>query len=91
MHELSLAGGIVQLVEDAAVRERFSRVRVLRLEAGTRAGVDVRALRFALEATAPGSCLEGARIEIDEPAGGTALRVVELLVDDAPVSSAPTV
>lgn len=28
MHELSLAGGIVQLVEDAAVRERFRRVQV---------------------------------------------------------------
>jgi len=66
LHELSLAGGIVRLVEDAAERERFSRVRVLHLEAGALAGVEVRALRFALEAITPGTCLEHARIDIDE-------------------------
>ena len=60
MHELSLAGGIVKLVEDAAAREHFRRVSQLRLEAGALAGVEVRALRFALEAVAPGTCLEGA-------------------------------
>jgi len=69
MHELSLAVGIVQLVEDAAARERFSRVRVLHLEAGALSGVEVRALRFALESIVPGTCLDGARIDIDEPAG----------------------
>lgn len=67
MHELSLAGGILQLVEDAAARERFTRVERLRLEAGALAGVEVPALRFALEAIAPGTLLAGARIEIDEP------------------------
>ncbi|MBX3603984.1 MAG: hydrogenase maturation nickel metallochaperone HypA [Piscinibacter sp.] len=69
MHELSLAGGIVRLVEDAAAREHFRRVSMLRLEAGALAGVEVRALRFALESVAPGTCLEGASIEIDEPPG----------------------
>ncbi len=116
MHELSLAGGVVSLVEDAAARERFSKVRVLKLEAGALSGVEVRALRFALDAITPGTCLEGARIDIEEtpgqawclgcnqsvpimsrtdacpecgsvrlqPTGGTELRVLELLVDDAP-------
>lgn len=69
MHELSLAGGIVRLVEDAAARDRFRRVSQLRLEAGALSGVEVRALRFALDAVAPGTCLEGAAIEIDEPPG----------------------
>lgn len=69
MHEASLAGGILKLVEDAARRERFRRVTALRLEAGQLAGVEVRALRFALEAIAPGTLLQGARIDIDEPAG----------------------
>lgn len=69
MHELSLAGGILRLVEDAAVRERFRRVALLRLEAGALAGVEVAALRFALDAIAPGTCLEGAQITIDEPPG----------------------
>lgn len=69
MHEASLAGGILQVVEDAAKREGFARVTVLRLEAGQLAGVETRALRFALEALAPGTYLQGARIEIDEPQG----------------------
>ena len=69
MHELSLAGGIVKLVEDAAARDRFTRVSRLRLEAGALCGVEVRALRFALDAVAPGTCLEGAQIDIDEPPG----------------------
>jgi len=69
MHELSLAGGIVRVVEQAAAREHFTRVSALRLEAGALAGVEVRALRFALDAVAPGTLLEGATIQIDEPPG----------------------
>lgn len=67
MHELSLAGGILRVVEQARERERFGRVARLRLAAGALAAVDVRALRFALAAAAPGTVLEGAAIEIDEP------------------------
>ncbi|MBL8324078.1 MAG: hydrogenase maturation nickel metallochaperone HypA [Rubrivivax sp.] len=69
MHEMSLAGGVLRVVEQAAAREPFARVRRLTLEAGALAGVEVRALRFALEAIAPGTCLEGAEIEIEEPPG----------------------
>ena len=69
MHELSLAGGVVRLVEDAAEREGFRRVSQLRLEAGALSGVEVRALRFALDASIPGTCLEGAEILIDAPPG----------------------
>jgi hydrogenase nickel incorporation protein HypA/HybF len=68
MHEMSLAGGILRVVEDAASRDCFRRVSRLSLEAGALAGVEVNALRFALEAMAPGTLLEGALIEIDEPA-----------------------
>jgi hydrogenase nickel incorporation protein HypA/HybF len=69
MHELSLAGGVLRLVEQAAVREGFQRVQRLVLEAGALSGVEVRALRFALDAVAPGTCLEGCTIDIEEPAG----------------------
>ena len=69
MHELSLAGGILQVVEDAAAREAFARVLQLRLEVGKLAGVELQALRFALEAIAPGTLLEGAEVLIDEPPG----------------------
>jgi hydrogenase nickel incorporation protein HypA/HybF len=69
MHELSLAGGVLRVVEEAARREGFARVKRLRLEAGALAGVEVRALRFALDAIAPCTVLDGAAIEIDEPSG----------------------
>jgi hydrogenase nickel incorporation protein HypA/HybF len=69
MHEMSLAGGILRVVEDAAQRERFRRVRRLVVEAGALSGVETHALRFALESMAPGTVLDGATIEIDEPAG----------------------
>jgi hydrogenase nickel incorporation protein HypA/HybF len=69
MHEMSLAGGILRLVEQASVREHFTRVKRIELEAGALAGVEVGALRFALEAIAPGTLLEGAQIEIEQPAG----------------------
>lgn len=69
MHEMSLAGGILKLVEDAAAREGFSRVTWLRLEVGRLAGVELSSLRFALQAVAPGTCLEAAELQIDEPPG----------------------
>ena len=69
MHELSLAGGILRVVEEAAQREGFRRLSQLTLEAGRLSGVEVGALRFALEAIAPGTLLEGAAIRIDEPDG----------------------
>jgi len=69
VHEASIAGGILQLVEQAAARDPFSQVLSLRLEVGQLSGVDVDALRFALEALAPGSLLAGAAITIDEPPG----------------------
>lgn len=69
MHELSLAGGILRIVEEAAARERFTRLTRLRLEAGSLSGVDVRALNFALQSIAPGTLLAEAEIQIDEPAG----------------------
>lgn len=68
MHEISLAGGVLQMVEEAKARDPFERVISLRLEAGALCGVDVSALRFALEAIMPGTCLEAAVIDIDEPA-----------------------
>jgi len=69
MHEASLAGGILKLVEDQARREHFRRVTRLALEVGQLAAIEPRALRFALEALAPGTCLEGAQIAIDQPPG----------------------
>ena len=68
MHELSLAAGILRVVEQARERDPFERVTHLRLEVGALSGVEISALRFALEAMAPGTCMAEALIDIDEPA-----------------------
>lgn len=68
MHELSLAASVLQIVEDAARREAFTRVQRLRLAVPVFAGVEVAALRFALEAVAPGTLLDGAELVLDETA-----------------------
>lgn len=69
MHEVSLAGGILQVVEQTCARDPFERVTHLRLQAGALAGVELSALRFALESLAPGTLLDGAQIDIDELPG----------------------
>lgn len=121
MHEASLAGGVLQLVEDAARREGFARVTRLRLEVGELAGIELRALRFALEAIAPGTLLHGATFDFEssagqawcmacaqttplaqrgdgcthcgsyqlQPTGGTEFRVIDLMVEDAPLVPTP--
>jgi hydrogenase nickel incorporation protein HypA/HybF len=67
MHELSLAGGVLRIVEQTAERDRFARVTRITLEVGKLAGVEVEALRFALRAIATGTLLQDAAIEIVEP------------------------
>ncbi len=69
MHELSLATGLVEMVEAASRRENFRRVAYLRLEVGALAGVEPQALRFALGAVVPGTCLAEAEIGVEEPPG----------------------
>jgi hydrogenase nickel incorporation protein HypA/HybF len=69
MHELSLAGGILQVLEQTRLRDPFERVTHLRLQAGALASVELSALRFALESIAPGTVLDGAHIDIDEQPG----------------------
>jgi len=69
MHEMSLAADILRLVEQSQSRERFARVTRLRLHAGALAGVELHALRFALESMAPGTVLDGAQLDIEEIPG----------------------
>ena len=68
MHELTLAAQVLDIVEQALGHDSAAHVHTLRLSVPALAGVEVGALRFALDALAPGTALEGARIVIDEPA-----------------------
>jgi hydrogenase nickel incorporation protein HypA/HybF len=69
MHELSIAEGIILLLEEQAARESFSRVRLVRLEIGPLAAVEAQALRFCFAAVSRDSLADGARLEIVELPG----------------------
>ncbi len=71
MHEMSLAEGVLQLVEETAVRESARRVRLVVLEIGRLSSVEPEALRFCFEAVTRGSIVQGATLEIvDVPGAG---------------------
>lgn len=69
MHEMSLAESVLQIVEEAAREQGFSRVRAVRLEIGQLSAVEVEALRFCFDAVVRETLAGGARLEIDSVPG----------------------
>ena len=69
MHELSLAQGIVEIVDDQAARDGFRVVRRIRLVLGALSHVDPDALAFGFEVAARGTRAEGAALDVDRPPG----------------------
>ncbi len=69
MHEMSLAEGILQVLEDSARRQSFERVKTVWLEIGALANVEVESLRFCFDAVVRDSIAAGARLEILERPG----------------------
>ena len=64
MHEMSLAEGVLQLIEDSARQQNFSSVSTVWLEIGELSGVEVEAMKFCFDAVTRDSVAEGARLEI---------------------------
>ena len=64
MHEMSLAEGVLQLVEDTARREQANKVKLVVLEIGRLSSVEPEALKFCFEAVTHGSIAHGAALEI---------------------------
>ena len=65
MHELSLTRSLIDIVEDYARREGFTRVRSLKLSCGRLSGIDPDAFRFAFSVQARETKAEGAHLEFD--------------------------
>lgn len=71
MHEMSLAEGVLQLVEETARREGAKRVKLVVLEIGRMSSVQPEALSFCFDVVTRNSVLEGAALEIvDVPGAG---------------------
>jgi len=78
MHEMSLAEGVLQLIEDAAVAQGFQRVKTVWLEIGELAGVEKEALRFCFDVVMGDSLADQARLEIiDRPGQGWCLQCAQ--------------
>lgn len=69
MHEVSLAEGVLQLIEDYRRAEGFSSVRLVQLEIGRMAEVEIEAMRFCFDSVVRGSVADGAVLEIVEVPG----------------------
>lgn len=64
MHEMSLCESVVQILEQQAAVQQYSRVKAVWLEVGMLANVEPDAMRFCFDAVAEGSLAEGARLEL---------------------------
>ncbi|MFB9907826.1 hydrogenase maturation nickel metallochaperone HypA [Allokutzneria oryzae] len=71
MHELSITQSIVEAIVERMGDTRISGVR---LEIGKLSGVMVDSVRFCFELVAEGTTVQGARLVVDEPAGGARCR-----------------
>ncbi len=69
MHEMSLAESVLQLIEDAARKDQFSKVTTVWLEIGQLSGVEPQAMAFCFDAVTRDSVAAGARLEIIELPG----------------------
>ena len=85
MHEMSLAEGILLLVEETAAREGAQRVKAVYIEIGQLSAVEPEALSFCFDVVTRGSVAEGATLHrIDVPGAawclpcGTTVPVAQL-------------
>lgn len=69
MHEMSLCESILQIMEQQAGVQQYSKVKKIWLEIGRLSGVEVEALRFSFDIVAQGSLAENAMLEIVEIPG----------------------
>ncbi|MES9945888.1 MAG: hydrogenase maturation nickel metallochaperone HypA [Candidatus Thiodiazotropha sp.] len=64
MHEMSLCEGVLNVLEEQALSQGYSRVKQVWLEIGSLSGVEPEAMRFSFDAVMNGSIADGARLEI---------------------------
>jgi hydrogenase nickel incorporation protein HypA/HybF len=66
MHEMSVAHGLLSILQDRAKAHGIARVSRVRVKVGRLRGIDARQLRLAFEALAEGSLADGAALDIEE-------------------------
>jgi hydrogenase nickel incorporation protein HypA/HybF len=69
MHELSLCESILQVLEQQATVQQYTKVRIVWLEIGVLSGVEPEAMRFSFDVVTIGSLADQAKLEIIEVPG----------------------
>jgi len=69
MHEMALCEGVLQVLDEYAGKQGYTRVRTVWLEIGALAGVEVEAMRFGFDVVTRGTLAEGAQLQIIERPG----------------------
>ena len=64
MHEMSLCESVMQILEETARQQGFSRVKTVWLEIGELSGVEVEAMRFSFEVIRRNTLADQAALEI---------------------------
>lgn len=64
MHEMSLAESVLQIIEEAALSQNFTKVKTVILEVGQLASIEIEAMHFCFDAVMSGSVAEGATLQI---------------------------
>ncbi len=64
MHEMSLCESVMQILEETAEQQGFSRVKTVWLEIGELSGVEVEAMRFSFEVIRRNTLADQAALEI---------------------------
>ncbi len=75
MHEMTVALGLLTILEDRARAHGIGRISKVRVKVGRLRGLETRQLRAAFEVLAEGSIAEGAALDIDEVAAEARCRV----------------
>jgi hydrogenase nickel incorporation protein HypA/HybF len=69
MHEMSLAESVLQIIEEAAIAQKFTRVKTVWLEIGQLSCVEKEAMQFCFDAVMCDSIAAHSKLEIISVAG----------------------
>ncbi len=69
MHELSLSENMLQIIEEAAAEQGFTKVKTVWMEIGQLSCVEKEALQFCFSSVVDGTVAQQAKLEIIEIAG----------------------
>lgn len=69
MHEMSLCESVLQVIENEAQSQGFTRVKRVCLEIGTLSSVEIDAMKFCFDVVIKNSIAQDAELEIDTPPG----------------------